>query len=119
MSTENEVEEKAKRRFHPLSGVLIIAMDLAFWGGLEAPTLSLAAPVAGLLAFCAVGTGVSLTQRFLAGDSLAKSAAKGFFGGVAAGVPTPIAGGLLGGLILSWSGLDVLSRSRSKEPPPD
>ncbi len=100
--------------FHPFSGALIIAIDLLLWGGLELPTLELAAPVAALAAFFGAGISVACVQKLAAHDGTWKSLAKGLMGGVAAGIPTPIAGGLLGGLILSWSGLDFFSKKRLK-----
>ena len=114
MTTEEETPATQRRMFHPLSGALIIGIDVLLWGGLEVLTLELAAPISASAAFLGVGLSVAWIQKFTGDDSIVKSLAKGFIGGVAAGVPTPIAGGILGGLILSSSGLNFLSRKRVK-----
>jgi hypothetical protein len=90
--------------FHALSGALIIAMDWVFFG-VEAGTLGLSIPIMSLLAFATTLLGVTAIQRKIAKDSLPIAIAKGVVGGIAAGIPAPIAGTAFGALILSLSGL--------------
>jgi len=90
--------------FHPYSGVLIIAMDWAFFG-VDAGTLGLSIPVMSLLAFATTLLGVFTIQIRIAKDNWAIALAKGTLGGFVAGIPTPIAGTFIGALILALSGL--------------
>lgn len=90
--------------FHPFSGALIIALDIFFFG-VESATLGLSIPIVSLLAFGTTLLGVASIQSKIAKDSLPIAIAKGLLGGIAAGIPTPIAGTFIGALILTWSGL--------------
>ena len=97
----------SKRRFylfHAYSGALIIALDIFFFG-VESATLGLSIPVMSLLAFATTLLGVTTIQIKFAKDNFPVSFAKGFVGGIAAGIPTPIAGTFVGALILALSGL--------------
>lgn len=90
--------------FHPTSGIWILALDWAIFGG-NALTLGLAT-IATMSAGFLLGTlGTALCQWHFAGDSAAKAALKGVFGGLLVGVPLPIAGSFAGTLILAVSGL--------------
>lgn len=96
-----------KTFFHPASGALILAVDWAAFG------LDLASGFAGLLVLsllAGVGTfyGVLLIQRRLHGDKPGPAAMKALIGALAAGVPFPIAGTLIGGAIIALSGLPSL-----------
>jgi len=99
---------------HPMSGLLIILVDTAFFG-LDAITLGLSLPVSCVMAFLMVTTGVFLCQRHLSGDRPGPAIAKAFLGGVLAGVPTPITGTLFGTLVILSSGLS--SAWKSQSPP--
>lgn len=90
--------------FHPTAGIWILALDWAIFGG-NALTLGLAT-IAAVAAGFVLGTlGTALCQWHFGGDSPAKAALKGVFGGLLVGVPLPIAGSLAGTLILALSGL--------------
>lgn len=107
-----EPSEGAKARrplLHPLSGALILGLDWVLFSGTFATggTGVLAASVAG---FVLGGLGTALIQRKRGGDSRRVSAMKGFAAGVTVGAPLPVAGTVVGGLILGLSGLDRLKR---------
>lgn len=89
--------------YHPLSGALILGVDWLMFGP-EAITGELAALVTCPLAFLIVSVGVFGIQRWRNGDSVRASLAKALFGGLLAGLPTPISGTILGGLVLALSG---------------
>ncbi len=98
---------------NPLSGLLILVLDYAFFGG-EAVTLGLGLPLTCLLAFAVSGTGVFLVQRLIVEERPGKALAKAFIAGVVTGVPTPVFGTVFGSLILGVSGLNLLSRLFSR-----
>ncbi len=90
--------------FHPLSGAIILAVDwLAF--GLDLFSDFAALLVVGVVAFAATYYGVYWTQARLRGDSPKTARWKAFLGGLAAGVPFPITGTIVGAAILTLSGL--------------
>ena len=92
--------------FHPLSGVVILGIDwLAF--GIELPTSFLAEPLVSVAAFLAVFWAVSKIQE-RHGDEPRKALLKALLGGLAAGVPFPIAGTVVGTAIIMLSGLPKL-----------
>ena len=109
MSLPGESVPRPERRrtfFHPLSGLVILGADwLAF--GIELPTKFLLTPVVSLLAFAAVLLAVARIQR-RAGDGPKRSLLKAFLGGLAAGVPFPVVGTVVGAAILALSGLSRL-----------
>ena len=100
--------------FHPLSGVVILLVDTAFFG-VEIISLELALPLSCLLAFMFTSLGVFLTQKFLHRDGLGASLAKAFLGGLAAGVPWSITGTIVGSWILLLSGLSAWDRRRRQQ----
>lgn len=99
---------------HPASGLLILALDwLLFSGGIL--TLGLSTPL--LLTGAALGTagGVFGLQRRYAEDGRGAGLLKGMVGGLAVGLPLPVAGTGVGGLVLTLSGLNRL-RERGSQP---
>ena len=97
--------------FHPLSALVLIALDLLFSG--PEIILPFTIPVTVILAFASCTIAVTLTQRFLAGEQWGESFAKGFALGILAGVPYPVLGTGAGTILFGWSGLDhLLSRSK-------
>ena len=102
---------KASRTFfHPLSGVVILGVDwLAF--GVELPTSFLAVPVVAAVAFAVTFWAVSKLQE-RHGDEPRMAVIKALLGGLAAGVPFPIAGTIVGTAIIVLSGLPKLKFPR-------
>ena len=94
---------------NPLSGMLILVLDYAFFGG-ELVTAGLGLPLACLIAFILSGTGVYLVQRMIEEEPRGRALTKAFISGVITGAPTPIFGTVFGTLILGVSGLNLLSR---------
>jgi hypothetical protein len=93
--------------YHPLSGAVILGADwLAF--GLDLFSGFAALLAVGLLAFAVTFYGVFAVQTRLRGEPPRLACAKAFFGALAAGVPLPIAGTVVGALILALSGLPRL-----------
>ena len=89
--------------FHPLSGLVILGVDwLAF--GIELPTQLLLEPIVSLAAFAVTFWAVSKIQQ-RDGDEPRWAVFKAVLGAVAAGVPFPITGTVLGTAILVLSGL--------------
>ena len=90
--------------FHPLSGAAILGVDwLCF--GLEWPLGPAGMLLLGLAAFAGTSLAVYRIQVERHGDSPGVARAKAVFAGLAAGVPFPVTGTLLGALILVLSGL--------------
>ncbi len=102
---------------HPAGGGLILALDWLLFSGSVA-SLGLSAPALAVLGFVLGTAGVGLIQARYAGDGRLASASKGILGGVAVGIPFPIAGTAVGGAVLGLSGLDSL-RSPSLPDPSD
>lgn len=112
-------DDEAPARFlHPAGGALILGLDWLLFSG-SALTLGLSTPALAALGFAVGAVGTGLVQRRYGADSPLKSTLKGLLGGIAIGLPLPIAGTAVGGLILTLSGLDQLSgRERTDELPP-
>jgi hypothetical protein len=94
---------------HPLGAFVTVVLDWV-WASLEIPsTISIAllptliplSLVLGLL--CLVS--VAMIQKFVSNDSWSASIAKGLVMGIAAGVPYPVVGTMVGGPLLIWSGI--------------
>ena len=98
---------KSGLNLHPMSGLLILFLDYAFFVA-EMPVISL--PLACFLAFTLSFTGVFLIQKYIDEENTGRSVAKAFFGGVVTGIPTPIFGTVFGSMILLVSGLSFLKR---------
>ena len=102
MATEDT--RSFRRLYHAASGASILAMDWLLFSGniLSGGMATLPAMVLG---FALGSVSTALIQRFVAGDPTFKSLAKALAAGLIVGVPTPVAGTALGGVILAVSGL--------------
>lgn len=95
--------------YHPLSGLTILLIDwLTF--GLDIPTGFVLTALFSVAAFLTTYCGVYWIQRHEANDSPNRARLKALFGGLAAGVPFPITGTIVGTGILILSGLPFLSK---------
>lgn len=100
-------ESEHRPLIHPLSAALLVAVDglwsLADWAvlawGLTVP-----------LSFLAVCIPAFLVQKHVHGDARGRSLAIGSLLGVLAAVPTPVAGTVVGGVVLAMAGLRSLRR---------
>lgn len=106
---------------HPLSAFVTIVIDW-LWFVVEAPaTLSVVGLVALLpimlvsITMCFVS--VLLVQRFVSRDDWGASIAKGVVMGIAAGVPYPVIGTILGSTLLGWAGIHKIEVIASKYLP--
>jgi hypothetical protein len=87
--------------------VLILGLDWLFFAE-NAITLGLSTFFAAVVGFGVAGLGTGLIQRIYHGDGVGKALLKGLLGGIAVGIPLPIAGTAVGGGILALSGLNKL-----------
>ena len=99
--------DKAKTYFHPMAGALILGVDWVCFG-MEAFSGFAAEPLVSVLAFTATFYGVLAIQRRLHGDGPKASLVKALCGAVAAGLPFPITGTVMGSAIIALSGLPTL-----------
>jgi hypothetical protein len=99
-------EEKVRTFFHPASGLAILLLDwLAF--GTDVPTAFVLTPLVSLVTFGLTYAAVYYIQRHESGDNTTRANWKAVLGAVAAGVPFPITGTILGAGILLLSGLPL------------
>jgi hypothetical protein len=101
--------------FHVLSALITVVLDWV-WLLLELPeTMSVVGLAALLPTAIVLGltcmVGVTLIQRFVAGDSWGTSVAKGFMMGVLAGVPYPVVGTVVGVPLLAWAGINEVQKA--------
>ena len=100
---KDAVRRPKRSFFHPLSGIVILGVDwLAF--GLDLPTEFLFVPLVSALAFGMTFWAVARIQ-LRDGDAPRLAYIKAFLGALAAGVPFPVTGTILGTAILLLSGL--------------
>jgi len=97
---------------HPASGLLILGVDWLFFAP-EAATAASAAIITSPLAFLITSVGVFWIQRRKNKDRFIIAALKALFSGVVAGIPTSIAGTILGTLVLVVSGLSNWNQRRA------
>jgi hypothetical protein len=102
---ERDLVSELAGLFHPVTGMLVLGLDWAMFGG-TAATMGLA-----MFLMCGVGfltgfSGTAIVQKMLGKDSWRVSLIKGAVAGLVVGVPFPVAGTTLGGLILAISSLD-------------
>ena len=103
-AVEKSPVESPRTFFHPLSGLTILLVDwLAF--GLDVPTGFLFLLVTSLAAFAVTFAGVYWIQRKESADTPSRARWKALLGAIAAGVPFPVTGTVLGAGILLLSGL--------------
>ncbi|HTD67201.1 MAG TPA: hypothetical protein VK846_11790 [Candidatus Limnocylindria bacterium] len=108
---ETQTPPRKKFWLHPASGLLILAVDWFFFAP-EAMTFEAAAIITSPLAFLVTAAGVFWIQRTKNSDTFGTAAAKAFFGGVIAGIPTSICGTIVGTLVLVLSGLSSWNQRR-------
>lgn len=101
-----------KTFFHPASGAAILALDWLFFG-LEWELGPVSVVISSIAAFVTCWLVVERIQIRWHGDEPRLARAKALFGAAAAGVPFPIGGTLVGGLILMLSGLKASGISRT------
>lgn len=106
-------DRPATRFLHPASGALILGLDWLLFSG-SVLSLGLSTPALAVLGFVLGAAGTGLLQTRYGRDSRTKVTMKGLLGGLAVGVPLPIAGTAVGGAILALSGLDQLSAGKSE-----
>jgi hypothetical protein len=111
--TSDGRQEASQNFLHPLSGLAILLIDNAFFLG-ELATMGLSLPVTCLLAFLSTVVGVGLIQKLLAGNEWRPAIGKAVLGGIAAGLPFPIAGTLAGGIIMAVSGMKTGKPPKAK-----
>lgn len=99
----------AKTLFHPLSGLSILAFDWLLFSG-NVATGGAGTPLLALAGFTVGGVATACIQRFIAGDGVKASLLKALGAGFAVGVPLPIAGTVVGGTVMTLSGLTSLRK---------
>lgn len=104
------MSEPARERrptfFEPASGAAILAVDWACFG-LEWELGPVSMAVMSAAAFAVTYFAVWRIQTAKAGDPPRLAHAKAFAGALAAGVPFPVTGTVVGGAILALSGLKL------------
>jgi hypothetical protein len=106
---EAEIVEPRRSFFHPASGVVILGLDWLAFGG-DLVTGFIDALVIGVVVFAVTYVAVEWIQRRWHGDPPRKARLKALLGALAAGIPLPITGTLLGTVILFLSGLQTFRR---------
>lgn len=102
-------DDRTTTRFlHPASGILILGLDWLFFSG-SVLSLGLSTPALSLFGFVGGAVGTGLLQARYGRDARSTSGLKGLLGGIAVGIPLPVAGTALGGLVLTLSGLDRIA----------
>lgn len=108
-------KQPASRFLHPASGLLILAFDWLLFSG-SVLSLGLSTPALAALGFVLGAAGTGFVQARYGGDGGLKSTLKGLLGGLAVGVPLPIAGTAVGGAVITLSGLDRFRGRDTSEP---
>ena len=89
---------------HPMAALLVLVLDNLFWGA-NAMTLGVGTPVAVVLSFLAASVGVFIVQRNLAHESPSRALARALVLGILVGLPTSVAGTVVGGWLLLMAGV--------------
>ena len=105
---------------HPLSAFVTIVLDW-LWSAAELP---LAASIVGIPAIIPLSFGIgalcwlatALVQKFVSHDTWGASIAKGLVLGIAAGVPYPVTGTVVGAPLLIWSGVHTIQKWLLRPP---
>lgn len=105
---------RRSRFFHPASALLILGLDWLLFSG-SVLTLGFSTGTLALIGLGLGGVGTVWVQRRFADDGSVASLMKGALGGVAVGIPLPVAGTAVGGGILALSGLDRLRNRPDRE----
>lgn len=105
----NELPAERPTFYHPISGAAILAVDWACFG-LEWQLGPVSVAVMSAAAFVATYAVVWRAQERLRGDPPRLAHAKALAGALAAAVPFPIAGTIVGATIIALSGLTRLRR---------
>lgn len=109
----------ADRSFlHPASGAIILALDWLLFSG-NVLSLGLGTSVIAFIGFVLSLIGVGFVQHRYGHEPMLASGLKGVLGGIAVGLPFPIAGTAVGGLVLSLSGLDRWKNRLTGSQPAD
>jgi hypothetical protein len=90
---------------HPASGAIILALDWILFSG-NALSLGLGTGVLAFVGFVLGLLSVGFVQYRYGHEPMIASGLKGVLAGAAVGIPFPIAGTAVGGLVLTLSGLD-------------
>jgi hypothetical protein len=90
---------------HPTSGAVILALDWILFSG-NVLSLGLGSMALSSIGFVLGLIGVAVVQHRYGSDPMITSGLKGLLAGVVVGVPLPVAGTAVGGVVLSLSGLD-------------
>lgn len=100
-----------KRLLHPVSGLVILALDWLFFSSnlLSGGALTI---LWSLVGFLVGALAVAIIQKRYQRDTTQASFWKGVVSGVAVGLPFPIAGTALGAFVLTLSGLDMLKPNK-------
>lgn len=105
--------ESSQTFLHPASGVVILGLDWLLFSG-TVLSLGLSTPAIAVLGFALGAVGTGLIQKTYGEDGTGKSVIKGLLGGVAVGIPMPIAGTAVGGAVLALSGLNRLMKRNGR-----
>ena len=104
---------------HPASGAIILALDWLLFSG-NVLSLGLGTGVLAFVGFVLGLLGVGFVQHRYGHEPMITSGLKGVLAGAAVGIPFPIAGTAVGGLVLSLSGLNRWKKrlqGRTKDSP--
>jgi hypothetical protein len=89
--------------------MIILGLDWLLFGG-NALTAGTMTALVVVLGFVLGGLSTALIQRLLDGESWGSSLFKGLLAGIVVGVPLPIFGTFVGGIILGLAGLSHLRK---------
>ena len=101
---------------HWLSALILIAVDTAFFGANTATVIGTGgagfsvSPVICFLAFATTTISVFFIQRFTEEEKIHSAFAKGLGLGVLAGVPTSVAGTIVGFTVLAKAGIKAIRK---------
>ena len=98
------IDPERRRLLLPASGLWILMLDWLLFSS-NAITAGLGTPIIIVLGFVLGSAGTYFLQRRFAGDIPWKALLKAVFSGIVVGVPWPLAGTLIGGWVLFFSGL--------------
>ena len=99
-----------RRRFlHTYSGLAILGLDWLLFSGTVITAGTATLPISAL-GFVLGACVVAACQRVAAHDTWLASLAKGLAAGILVGIPLPIVGTFVGGVIVSLSGLSFIKK---------